>query len=106
MSKKIEDIGYCEKKKTARRPWRAANVAVFTSPNRSVYASPPVGGSASTMARSIASLIPTPLLRHSLSALEMLRISLFGPPKRRQQPKRYAPFAPKLVEYYVKRLRR
>jgi hypothetical protein len=33
--------------------------------------------------------IPTPLLRHSLSALEMLRISLSGPPKRRKQPERY-----------------
>jgi hypothetical protein len=48
------------------------------------------GGSASAMARSFATLIPTPLLRHSLSALEMLRISLFGPPNRRIQPERYA----------------
>jgi hypothetical protein len=35
-------------------------------------------------------LIPTPKLRHSLVALEMLRISLFGPPNRRKQPERYA----------------
>jgi hypothetical protein len=39
--------------------------------------------------------IPVPLLRHSLSALEMLYISLFGPPNCRrtkgsQQPERYA----------------
>ncbi|MDR0429894.1 MAG: hypothetical protein LBH58_05380, partial [Tannerellaceae bacterium] len=39
-------------------------------------------GSASAMARSFASLIPTPLLRHSLPALEMLRISLSGPSNR------------------------
>jgi hypothetical protein len=63
-----------------------------TAHNRTVYASPPVGGSASATARSIASLIPTPLLRHSLSALEMLRISLFGPPNRRKQPERYAKY--------------
>jgi hypothetical protein len=63
--------------------------AFQTSHNRTVYASPPVGGSASATARSIASLIPTSLLRHSLSALEMLRISLFGPPNRRKQPERY-----------------
>jgi hypothetical protein len=50
------------------------------------------------MARSFASLIPTPLLRHSLSALEMLRISLCGPPNRRKQPERYVPFALKLAE--------
>jgi hypothetical protein len=43
--------------------------AMGTSHNRTVYASPPVGGSASATARSIASLISTPLLRHSLSAL-------------------------------------
>jgi hypothetical protein len=73
--------------------------AKTTAHNRTVYASPPVGGSASATARSIASLIPTPLLlfclRHSSSVLEMLRISLFGPPNRRQaegsqQPERYA----------------
>jgi hypothetical protein len=64
-------------------------VADFTSPNRTVYASPPVGGSGYGFARSIASLIPTQNLRHSLSALEMLRISLYGPPNRRKQPERY-----------------
>jgi hypothetical protein len=40
-----------------------------TAHNRTVYASGPVGPSASATARSIATLIPTPLLRHSLSAL-------------------------------------
>jgi hypothetical protein len=68
-----------------------------TAHNRPVYASPPVGGSAPATARSIASLIPTPLLRHSLPALEMLRISLSGPPNRHraaglQQPERYVPY--------------
>jgi hypothetical protein len=40
-----------------------------TSHNRTVYASPPVGGSAYVLARSIAPLIPTPKLRHILPAL-------------------------------------
>jgi hypothetical protein len=33
-----------------------------------------------------------------LSALEMLRISLFGPPNRRKQPERYAKFAQKSID--------
>jgi hypothetical protein len=40
-----------------------------TAHNRSVYASPPVGGSGYGFARSIASLIPTQNLRHILAAL-------------------------------------
>jgi hypothetical protein len=40
-----------------------------TAHNRPVYASPPVGGSGYGFARSIATLIPTQNLRHSLSAL-------------------------------------
>jgi hypothetical protein len=40
-----------------------------TAHNRSVYASPPVGGSGYGFARSIASLIPTQNLRHILPAL-------------------------------------
>jgi hypothetical protein len=70
-----------------------------TAHNRSVYASPPVGGSGYGFARSIASLIPTQNLRHILSALEMLRISLFGPPKRRKQPERYATFLLNFFNY-------
>jgi hypothetical protein len=60
--------------------------------NRTVYASPPLGGSGSVLARSIApqlrwgTLIPTPKLRHILFALQMLRICLFGLAKRRKQP--------------------
>jgi hypothetical protein len=40
-----------------------------TAHNRTVYASPPDGGSGSALARSIASLIPTPKLRHIFPAL-------------------------------------
>jgi hypothetical protein len=40
-----------------------------TSHNRSVYASPPVGGSRFRSARSFATLIPTPHSTHILSAL-------------------------------------
>jgi hypothetical protein len=40
-----------------------------TAYNRTVYASPPVGGSGCGFARSIASLIPTQNLRHILPAL-------------------------------------
>jgi hypothetical protein len=46
----------------------------------------PLGGSGYGFVRSIASLIPTQNLRHILSALQMLRICLFGPPKRHIQP--------------------
>ncbi|MDR1460880.1 MAG: hypothetical protein LBI78_04485 [Campylobacteraceae bacterium] len=38
-----------------------------TAHNRTVYASPPDDGSGSVLARSIASLIPTPKLRHSVT---------------------------------------
>jgi hypothetical protein len=69
-----------------------------TSHNRTVYASPPVGGSGEGFARSIASLIPTQNLRHILSALQMLRICLFGPPKRRKQPERYVQLCLKFVK--------
>jgi hypothetical protein len=59
-----------------------------TAHNRSVYASPPVGGSGYGLPRSIATLIPTANLRHILSALVLLRKPLFGPPKRHIQPER------------------
>jgi hypothetical protein len=71
-----------------------------TSHNRPVYASPPVGGSASATARSIASLIPTPLLRHILSALQTLRVCLSGRPKRRKQPERYVTLGLKWLRIY------
>jgi hypothetical protein len=59
-----------------------------TAHNRTVSASPPVGGSVFRSARSFASLIPTPLSTHILPALQMLRICLSGLPKRRKQPER------------------
>jgi hypothetical protein len=68
-----------------------------TAYNRSVYASGPYGPLASTTARSFASLIPTPLLRHILPALVLLRKPLSGLAKRRKQPERYVQFALKFI---------
>jgi hypothetical protein len=65
----------------------------FDNLNRTVFASPPVGGSGYGFARSIASLIPTQNLRHIFAALVLLRKPLFGLQKRRKQPERYAKFA-------------
>jgi hypothetical protein len=73
-----------------------------TSHNRTVYAAPPVGGLAYGFARSFALLIPTQNLRHSLSALEMLRISLSGPSNRRKQPERYATYSPNFLKNFYK----
>jgi hypothetical protein len=60
-----------------------------TAHNRTVYASPPVGGSGYVLARSFAALIPTPKLRHIFAALVLLRKPLSGLQKRRKQPERY-----------------
>jgi hypothetical protein len=66
-------------------------VYAHTAHNRSVYASPPLAARATVLlGRSAYGLAPTQNLRHSLSALEMLRISLSGPPNRHIQPERYA----------------
>jgi hypothetical protein len=78
-----------------------------TAHNRTVYASPPVGGSGYVLARSIASLIPTPKLRHIFAALVLLRKPLFGLQKHRKQPERYAQLVLNLVDknigkYYSK----
>jgi hypothetical protein len=62
-----------------------------TAHNRTVYASPPVGGSGYGFARSIALLIPTQNLRHILPVLVLLRKPLYGLAKRRKQPERYVP---------------
>jgi hypothetical protein len=59
----------------------------------------PAGGSGYGFARSIASLIPTQNLRHSLAAPKMLRIFLFGPPNRYIQPERYAQY---VFEFFAK----
>jgi hypothetical protein len=69
-----------------------------TAHNRSVYASPPVGGSGYGFARSIASLIPTQNPRHSLSALVLLREPLSGPQNRHIQPERYATYQQNSLE--------
>jgi hypothetical protein len=45
---------------------------------------------------------PTAHSTHSLSALEMLRISLSGPPNRRIQPERYVSFCLEFVENLIK----
>jgi hypothetical protein len=57
-----------------------------------------LGGSGYGFVRSIATLIPTQNLHHILSALQMLRICLSGPPKRRKQPERYVSLGRKILE--------
>ncbi|MDR0604042.1 MAG: hypothetical protein LBG80_07050, partial [Bacteroidales bacterium] len=47
---------------------------------------------------------PTAHYTHSLSALEMLRISLSGPPNRRIQPGRYVQYSPKFCWKYVDKI--
>jgi hypothetical protein len=51
---------------------------LFDSLNRTVYASPPVSGSGSGFARSIASLILTQNLHHILAALVFAAQSLYS----------------------------
>jgi hypothetical protein len=58
-----------------------------TAYNRTVYASPPVGGSGYEKPQSAYGLCAV-FLCHILSALQMLRICLSGRPKRRKQPER------------------
>jgi hypothetical protein len=60
-----------------------------TAYNRSVYASPPDGGSGYGFARSFASLIPTQNLRHILARRNATHCFMGGP-KRHIQPERYA----------------
>jgi hypothetical protein len=64
----------------------------------------PLGGSGSVLARSIASLIPTPKLRHILPALVLLRKPLSGLAKRRKQPERYVPFPLNFFAEFFKNL--
>jgi hypothetical protein len=47
---------------------------------------------------------PTAHSTHSLSALKMLRIFLFGPPNRRKQPERYVPFLQKILPKLYKNI--
>jgi hypothetical protein len=78
-------------KKPARRPWRAANVAVFTSPNRTVYASGAVAPSGFEKPQSAYGLCAV-FLRHIFAVAGNLRFPLSQPQKRYIQPERYAPF--------------
>jgi hypothetical protein len=68
-----------------------------------INASPPVGGSGYEKPQSAFGLCAV-FLRHILSALQMLRICLFGRPKRRKQPERYAKWALKLVGIFYKNI--
>jgi hypothetical protein len=77
-------------------------VYASTAHNRPVYASPPVGGSGFRSPRSVATLLPTAPSTHILSALQTLRVCLFGPPKRRKQPERYAKFGQNLSKNHGK----
>jgi hypothetical protein len=71
-----------------------------TAHNRTVYASSPVGGSGFRSPRSFRCAqtfglnIPTPLFRHILPALVLLRKPLFGLAKHRKQPTCYANLRP------------
>jgi hypothetical protein len=69
-----------------------------TSHNRTVYASPPNGRLGLRKTAVGAMRLCAVFLRHILTALEMLRISFSGPPKRHIQPERYVQyFMPKFV---------
>jgi hypothetical protein len=69
-----------------------------TAHNRTVYASPPVGGSGYVRLGHFASLHSHGSLRHILSALRLLRKRLSGPPKRHIQPERYAQYPNRLYK--------
>jgi hypothetical protein len=65
-------------------------VYAATSHNRSVYASPPYGGSGFRFARSAAP--PTPNSTHIFASPGNLRFPFSGLQKRRKQPERYAKY--------------
>jgi hypothetical protein len=67
-----------------------------TAHNRTVYASPPNGGSGYEKPQSAYGLCAV-FLRHILTALEMLRISLFGRAKTSYTANRYAPLPRKYI---------
>jgi hypothetical protein len=74
----------------------AANVAETTAFNRSVYASPPYGGSGYEKPQSAYGLCAV-FLRHIFASPGNLRFPLSGLQKRHRQPERYTPFALKSV---------
>jgi hypothetical protein len=61
-----------------------------TAHNRTVYASPPLAAWGFVRPGHSATLIPAAHCTHSLPALKLLRIFLFGLSNRRKQPERYA----------------
>jgi hypothetical protein len=67
-----------------------------TAPNRTVCVPPPSAAPEFHSPRSAAP--PTAHSTHSLSALQTLRVCLFGPPNRRIQPERYAKFGLKFFQ--------
>jgi hypothetical protein len=66
-----------------------------TSHNRSVYASPPVGGSGSEKPQSAYGLCAV-FLRHIFAVAGNLRFPLSQPQKRHIQPERYVPLNPNI----------
>jgi hypothetical protein len=65
-----------------------------TALNRTVYASPPVGGSGYVLARSFRyASFPRQNSATFLRLLKRFAVSLSQPQKRRKQPERYTPFA-------------
>jgi hypothetical protein len=67
-----------------------------TSPNRTVYASPPVGGSRFRFARSATP--PTLHSTHIFASPGNLRVPLSGLQKRHIQPERYATCLPNVID--------
>jgi hypothetical protein len=74
-----------------------------TSHNRSVYASPPVGGSGYEKTQSGYALCAF-FLSHIFAVAGNLRFPLSQPQKHRIQPERYATFEPKFVKKYFTKI--
>jgi hypothetical protein len=71
--------------------------AAQTAHNRTVYASPPVGGSGYEKTQSACGLCAF-FLRHIFAVAGNLRFPLSQPQKRHIQPERYVQFGLKLLE--------
>jgi hypothetical protein len=63
------------------------------------------GATGLRLARSIASLIPTPASTHIFAVAGTLRVPLSQPQKRRKQPERYVPWELKIFAVFLKILR-
>jgi hypothetical protein len=78
-------------------------VYAHTSHNRTVYATPPVGGLASVRLGHSATLHSHASLQHSLPALVLFRKPLFGLANCHIQPERYVTYNKTLYEkIYIK----